>query len=416
MITKFDDILAGINIQNVTFEDFKSKVSILDISDTSGTFAVRSDIKTFLDRVVNKTGDTRKDRLDLYLTNLYDMLVTNAEKSLRAWYEKYIELKMSMSDYINMADGGCLNDRVFNGAANAKFGRLAKNINFNDFYNTKKLYMNDSEYVYGLMKVMYENFHIRNSLAAPAFFDILIGDDDYTRVWNYFMMGANKASIFNPYTYRSILNDIFEGETLFAPVMGWNTYQQGFYTSKFKHFIATDVIPGVVNNGSWLHEQYKTSRSGTLMDAIGEEEKTVDLYLCPSEKLQERYGFVDKYRESVDAVLFSPPYFDLEIYPGEEQSVNSFGDYNAWLEGYWRETVKLCRQVMKPNAKFAFVIRNYRNHDKVDNSISQDMRDVVCEELTYLEKYDIKWNAQGGSRQAHKMRGGNFEDVWVFKK
>lgn len=418
MLTTFDDFRSKINTQKVSYSDFKSRISILDISDTSGTFAVRSDFYTFIDRVAKKAEDTRKNRIEEYLTKLYAMLVTNADESLLLWYEKYIDLRMSVSDYINMPEGSSFigEDKLFDGSKNSKYGRLAKNINFNDFYNTKKLYTNDSEYVFGLMKSMYEDFHLRNSMASPAFFDILLSSTDYGKVWNFFMMGANKASVFNPYTYRSILNDILEGETLFSPVMGWNTYQQGFYTSKFNKFISTDVIPSVVENGKSLHQAYLDDSSTQFKSMLGESPKTVDLYLCPSERLQERHNFVDKYKESVDAVLFSPPYFDLEIYPGEEQSVNSFSNYDDWLEGYWRKTVKVCRDVMKPNAKFAFVIRDYRNHEKVDITISKDMRDVAAQELRFIDKYQVKWNAMGGSRQAHKMRNGNFEDIWVFEK
>ena len=138
--------------------------------------------------------------------------------------------------------------------------------------------------------------------------------------------------------------------------------------------------------------------------------------MCPSEKLNERYDFVNKYKNTVDAVLFSPPYFDLEIYPGEEQSINSFSDYNEWLEKYWRQTVLLCKDVMKPGAKFGFVISNYRNHNKIDTNISHDMKSIVMKELKYLNHYDIKWSSMGGSRLAHKQRKGNFEDLWLFEK
>jgi hypothetical protein len=227
------------------------------------------------------------------------------------------------------------------------------------------------------------------------------------------MIGANRASIFNPATYKGILDTVFTGETLFAPVMGWNAYQIAFYNSKFKNFIATDVIPDVVENGKLLQVEYNKHKDAGIFELA---EKNIDLYLCPSEQLDSKHDFGTKYQNSVDAVLLSPPYFDLEIYPSNDQSFNSFPDYQSWLKGYWEETVKLVVKVMKPGAKFGFVISNYVNRQKQMTTISEDMRDVVLKHLTLDKQYRVQWSAISGTRQAKKTRGGNFEDLWVFVK
>ncbi len=416
MITQFEDLLKAVQIQNVTFTEFCNRLSVLDVTDKSGTFRVRCTIYEFLDRVVKKESDTRKQRLNTYLQKLYQMLVTDAEKSLREWFDRYVGLQEPLDFYLELPEGNCLTDDTFMGMTNSKYGRLSKNLNFNDFYNTKKLYTKDSEYVLGLLKAQYEQFHIRNSLVGPAFFDHICKiEDSYNSVWTDFMMGANKASIFNPYTYKSILDTVFDGETVFAPVMGWNSYQQGFYSSKFKNFIATDVIPQTHANGVWLHEQY-LKKPKTPYEQLFETNtnKTVELYLCPSETLDQQYNFVDKYKNKIDAVLFSPPYFDLEIYPSDNQSFNSYPDYDTWLKDYWEATVLLCKAVMKPGAKFGFVISNFRTKDKKERNISEDMKNVVEKHLAFNKHYKVRWSAMSGSRQAHKQRGGNFEDLWVF--
>jgi hypothetical protein len=71
---------------------------------------------------------------------------------------------------------------------------------------------------------------------------------------------------------------------------------------------------------------------------------------------------------------------------------------------------------MKPGAKFGFIISNYRNVDKQEVSISQDMRDIVVKHLALVDHYQIQWSAMSGSRQAKKTRLGNFEDFWIFEK
>lgn len=385
---------------------------MLDVMDRSGAFVVRSDLDTFVNRVSKK--DDRKQRLNLYKQNLYKILVTDAQTTLLNWFNRYGKLKEDVSYYFELPDADILKDDTFAGRTNSKYGKICKNINFVNFYNTKKLWTTDSEYTFGLMRVMFEDFKLRNSLVGPAFFDhICKYDGDSSQFWLDFMIGANRASIFNPCTYKEILKEVFTGETLFAPVMGWNSYQLAFYASNFNKFIATDVIPDVVDNGKLLHDEYKKFTDDSIWIST---EKEIDLYLCPSEKLEMRHDFVNKYRDSVDAVLFSPPYFDLELYPSEGQSTDSFPDYQSWLNGYWEETVKLCAKVMKPGAKFGFVISNYVNKNKVKMTISEDMRDVAARHLDFTKHYKVQWSAIAGTRQAKKTRGGNYEDLWVFTK
>jgi hypothetical protein len=406
------DFLNQFNLPQPTFQEFCDKVCVLDVMDRSGAFVVRSDLDTFVNRVSKK--DDRKQRLNLYKQQLYKILVTDAKQTLTAWFKRYGELKEKVEYYFDIPDANILNNDVFAGRTNSKYGKICKNINFVNFYNTKKLYTNDSEYTFGLMRVMFEDFKLRNSLVGPAFFDhICKYNGDSSQFWLDFMIGANRASIFNPATYKGILEEVFTGDTLFAPVMGWNSYQVAFYNSGFKNFIATDVIPDVVDNGKLLHEEFKKYQDGSL---FVQDEKTIDLYLCPSEQLDKRHNFVNKYKDSVDAVLLSPPYFDLELYPSDDQSFSSFPDYQSWLTGYWEETVKMCVQVMKPGAKFGFVISNYVNRQKQMTTISEDMRDVVAKHLVLDKHYRVQWSAIASTRQAKKTRAGNFEDLWVFKK
>ena len=406
------DFLNQFNLSKVTFQQFCDKICVLNVMDRSGSFVVRSDLDTFVNRVSKK--DNRKQRINLYKQNLYKILVTDANATLLAWFKRYGELKESVDFYFDIPESNILTNDIFTGRTNSKYGKICKNINFVNFYNTKKLYTNDSEYTFGLLKVMFEDFKVRNSLVGPAFFDhICKYNGDPSQFWLDFMIGANRASIFNPATYKGILDNVFTGETLFAPVMGWNAYQIAFYNSKFKNLIATDVIPDVVENGNLLHNVFKTYRENSIFES---QEKTIDLYLCPSEELDTKHNFVKKYKNAVDAVLLSPPYFDLEIYPSDGQSFNNFPDYQTWLKGYWEETVKLAVKVMKPNAKFGFVISNYINRQKQLVTISEDMRDIVLKHMNLEKHYRVQWSAISGTRQAKKTRNGNFEDLWIFVK
>ena len=396
----------------ISFEDFSQQLSVLNGSDTSGNFVVRSDLDTFVDRVAKK--DNRKSRLDLYKRKLYKMLVTEPEVALAEWFNRTAAITENLDYYFQIPNAKILEGNTFAGRTNSKYGRICKNINFEKFFNTKKLYSNDFEYTLGLMKAMFEDFKLRNSLVGPAFFDHICKiDGDYGQFWTDFMMGCNRASVFNPATYKGILEELLPGETLFAPVMGWNAYQLAFYSSKYKHFVATDVIPEVVDNGKKLHAEWTAYKDRSLFEIPG---KTVKLYCCPSELLGKDTDFVAMYQNQVDAVLFSPPYYDLEIYDSEDQSFTNYPDYQDWLLNYWEATVIIAKQVLKPGGRFAFVISNYRNKAKEEVTISQDMRDVVETYFGTPTHYKVQWSAIASGRQAKKTRGGNFEDLWLFEK
>ena len=400
---KVGKLLFDIQPRKCSYEDFLKEVAVLDVMDRTGSFAVKQDLYSFLQRVVKKPTDKRIDLYDVYTKNLYKMLVEDSENSLKTWYESYVDLKKPFKEYLQIPLDSCLENKVFNGQKYGWCGRISKYLNAESFYNTKKYSNKDSEYTIGLIKAMYERFHIRNSLACPAFFNDVVNMEGYKKVWSAFMMGCNKPSIFNPHTYYSILKECFEGEILFAPVMGWNSYQIGFYNSNFKHFISTDVIPSTVSNCDILHEEYLNSFS-----SLFDEPKTIDTYLCPSEKLGNE--FINKYENKIDAILFSPPYFDLEVYQEGEQSISSFPTYNEWLKGYWEETIKLCKNVMSPNARLGFVISNYRGNI----NFCDDMCEVVSKYLNHVETYQVKWGAVKMSRVPKKQENGNFENLYIF--
>ena len=45
LLYTFEDLLSTINIQKVSYASFRKQISILNISDKTGTFAVRSDLE-----------------------------------------------------------------------------------------------------------------------------------------------------------------------------------------------------------------------------------------------------------------------------------------------------------------------------------------------------------------------------------
>ena len=132
--------------------------------------------------------------------------------------------------------------------------------------------------------------------------------------------------------------------------------------------------------------------------------------MLPSEKLYSHLP--THYTTSVDAVLFSPPYYNLEIYNSSEQSFFNYSDYSDWLESYWFETLRLCHYLMKPKARIGFVISNYRDNEWFCDDMSEVASRVFQEEeISYIE-----WSSIKRSREAKKTRDGNYERLYLFSK
>jgi tRNA1(Val) A37 N6-methylase TrmN6 len=83
-----------------------------------------------------------------------------------------------------------------------------------------------------------------------------------------------------------------------------------------------------------------------------------------------------KYKNYFDVVFFSPPYYELELYPGENQSTTVYKTYNEWLNGYWLNTMKVCKHVLKNDGKLCYILSSGGGpHSAVD--ILKDMNDIT---------------------------------------
>lgn len=391
MLIQLADFLNLFRTDIPTFTEFSNSVGVLE-HNTEDNTAIRP-IRDFLSFDAKKP-QLRLASLPLYLEKLYRILVVDRVATLTWWFERYAALNGNVSDYFALPSYKV--ESPIDGVIGKEYTALPKSFNFLDLYKTQSKGLS----TLGLIVAMYNQYALRNSMACPAYFDQILRYDGSTYAlrsfWFAFMMGARKPSVFNPVTYLSILNTYFSGTTLLAPTMDWHSYQLAFYSSQFDHFIGIDVIPSVIKRGHWLHAQQPT-------------DKTIDLRCEPSELVD-----LSIYRNSVDAVLFSPPYFDLERYPSSNQSVTNYPTYNDWLINYWRKTVKTCRNCLRPGGRLGFVVSNSVQLPR----ISEDLAEICSMSLRPIEKLKIKWQSWGkfNARMPAKMREGNFEDLWLFEK
>jgi hypothetical protein len=158
-----------------------------------------------------------------------------------------------------------------------------------------------------------------------------------------------RASIMNPYVVYSLNQSVLKGTRIFTPTLGWSSYVHGFLESPHVlEYVGTDVIPGVCKKTAEFVQQYYPER-----------QKDVTIYCDPSQSFLQNKRFLEKYSGHFDTIFFSPPYYELEKYPGKLQSTTTYATYEEWLAGYWDKTMQLCAKLLIPTGKLCYILSGY---------------------------------------------------------
>ena len=242
-------------------------------------------------------------------------------------------------------------------------------------------------------KVQYKNVirnvHIRDILqrtksgwsGLPSFLDVLLdlykrNIIDYKiltpsalhyikdgRIGSVFSSFYFRASIMNPYLVFSLNENVLQGTRIFTPTLGWSSYAYGFAESpRTLEYVGCDVIPGVCQKTAQLLGLYPRIKT--------------DFYCQPSETLSTNKSFMTKYKNHFDVVFFSPPYYELEMYPGENQSTTTYKNYNEWLVGYWSKTIDICHYVLQKGGKLCYILSSGGGQN-TSADILKDMNEIT---------------------------------------
>jgi len=206
-----------------------------------------------------------------------------------------------------------------------------------------------------------------------------------------------RSSIMNPtipYSLSTFFNKPFN---VLTPTLGWSSYLLGILNNKnLNKYVGIDVIPKVCNNTR------KIANSNNIKN---------DIYCVPSEDLYKNKKFMKKYNKFFDMVFFSPPYYQLELYKGKNQSTERYKTYEEWLDKYWKSTIKLCNETLKNNSLLIYIISGYTEKSKYIN-LEKDMNNI-----TKLEGFKLykKLNMKGSNVGFTEHRALN-ESIFIFTK
>ena len=188
------------------------------------------------------------------------------------------------------------------------------------------------------------------------------------------------------------MKNLFSGKKIFTPVLSWVSYLIAFMHSDWDHYVGVDVMKDVCDRTQFLFDHYKQKIKPTLkiqseVDRLNR--KSIDLYCQPSESLLYDDQFISKYSDYFDAILLCPPYFNMEIYPQGQQSIDLYPDYDEWLIKYWEDTVALSHLVLKRGKRFGFIINNYVSLKKDEYPLIQDLNLIALKYFKLVGAYNL---------------------------
>ena len=454
MFLTLADFLAYFPNINITKDEFVKKfvVTYSNRPTLADLFALKS--------VIKDQDDPRYINRDQIIDYFYDIIIVNRQKYLTEFYRSYFELpdfyglkwdgvkilneckvnydeKNFIDTWINYIEHpdqykikmlekfNLLIDQPLPGLSlqkNDLSRKMVRNLNYLDIlHNTSVTNTCKSKTSFWQTLInVYNQLELEDRFFAPSSIGLFLREKsgntiNYNNFFYLFQQYQPKASILNPYTINWILKNLFSGKKLFTPVLSWVSYLIAFMHSDWDHYVGVDVMQSVCNRTQFLFDYYKKTIKPTLkiqteIDRLNR--KSIDLYCQPSESLLYDDQFISKYNDYFDAILLCPPYFNMEIYPQGQQSIDLYPNYDDWLTHYFEDTVALCHFVLKKGKRFGFIINNYVSLKKDEYPLIQDLNLIALKYFKLVGAYNLL-NRVSPLRVNHKKRT---EMLFLYEK
>ena len=268
--------------------------------------------------------------------------IVNRNEYLQRFYEK----SLKVAEPITILDKA-MPISAMNNDAHVNYKNLIRNMFYKEILQTTQSGMENNPSFLNVLADLYLRNIIDYKILTPS-------GMYYTkegRLGSVFSSYYFRASIMNPMIPYSLNHKVLKGSKIFTPTLGWGSYCYGFMECPYvSEYVGTDVIPQVCRKTAQFAKDYYPSKKCTI-------------FCEPSENLMKIPGFSNKYKNYFDAVFFSPPYYELELYPGKTQSTSQYKTYEEWLEKYWVKTIQLCHHVLKSGGKMCYILSGYGSHN-----------------------------------------------------
>ena len=282
-----------------------------------------------------KDKDVTRENLKLLFEN-----IQKREAYLKRFY--HLSLRVEPTRF-SMSSLKPMKNKHMNNNEETTFKNLIRNLHWKDILKNTKTGIENIPTYMDVLEDLYLNDIIDYKIVTPSSLHYM----KEGRLGSVFSSYYFRASIMNPYLVYSLNRSLLKGTKIFTPTLGWTSYAYGFLEDdQVLEYVGTDVIPSVCNKTNrLLQTKYKR--------------KTFDIFCEPSENLVHNLKFINKYQNHFDVVFFSPPYYQLEKYPGRNQSIVKYKTYEEWLEKYWEATIRLCHQVLQKGGRMCYILSGY---------------------------------------------------------
>lgn len=324
-----------------TFREFINKAVVLNY---------KSEKKPLLEYA--KMRNLSKDDLQLVYEQMND-----AETYLSAFYDRSLQVDLK-NYFMELSGEQPMPKNAIDNDQKTKYKNLIRNMFFHEILEETQSGIANVKTFFTVVRGFYLDDEIDYKLLTPSAIHYMREHKISSNFSSFYF----RASIMNPYLVLSLQERFFKAERVFTPTMGWGSYLTGFLASAnfpIKQYVGVDVIPSVCRKVAKFISLNEKSKFPNLEDW--------EIVCKGSEILAKDTRFLKKYRGNFDTVFFSPPYYELEMYAGDKQSVRQFKTYEEWLAGYWAPTMFLCSTVLQQGGIMCFIISDYENYPLVND-------------------------------------------------
>nr|DAN56372.1 MAG TPA: putative modification methylase [Bacteriophage sp.] len=210
--------------------------------------------------------------------------------------------------------------------------------------------------------------------------------------------GSSRCYNFRPATAKA-LYELYgkENSKVLDTSSGFGGRLLGFFTAKnTAEYVGIDPNTADSCNKFILYMSRYFTNKKAYVNKIGSEDFTIDNY--------------PQYENYFDISFTSPPYFDIERYSDDiTQSHVKFNTYDAWIDGFYRNTIYNSCNSLKLDGVFAVNISWVDNIKEYTEEFLNDCGFYIIKE----DKYLIRIHPRESSYGSDKM--SKYEPIWVAK-
>lgn len=215
--------------------------------------------------------------------------------------------------------------------------------------------------------------------------------DDFPRLLKIHLpfSGARMPLDFPVDLARDLINEFGNNGKVLDPCAGWGGRLVGFLASTAVEYQGIDASPYQVQGDLAIYECYKD---------VVDENKKVSIICSPFEKFE-----IEK--EYYDMALTSPPYFDVEIYEGGEQS-SDYGSYEKWKDCFFSVLFSKVYKALKKKGIFCLQVGSQKY------PLEKDGIQLACE--VGFEHIESRGTKMINTKE--KTEEENMERIVIFRK